>query len=436
MSAAIGARGLDEWLRYIDRVHPRDMDLGLDRVRSVAHQMELLPLPCRSVIVAGTNGKGSTCIALEAVLRAMGARVGTTLSPHLSRFNERVRIDGVACDDATLCAGLSEIEAARGDVPLTYFEFSALLALGCFRRAQVDIAVLEIGLGGRLDAFNVVDADIAVVTSIGLDHADYLGESLEGIGLEKAGVFRPNQPVVISETVTDSVRDRAGELGCAVYEHGKEFNAHLRPQGANGERLWDFESESGALYGLKQTALAPVNCALAIQAAGLLPGGLTESASPTLVQALDGITFPGRMESVISAGRHFLLDVAHNPAAARFLADQIAASHPGGVSVAIVGSLEDKDSAGVIAALQGVVGEWIGVDVAPPRGVTARVLGGRVPRDIDYLPAGSDRSALEAAYSATDEGDVILVCGCFAVVESIRSVLPTWSPGRVAPRGE
>ena len=183
------ARNLADWLDYIEDIHPSSWDLGLERIGAVADRLELrIPAPV-SATVAGTNGKGSTCIVLEQALIAAGLSVGCTLSPHVHRFNERVRIDGVELDDAALCAAFEVIEAGRGDTLLTYFEFTSLAALHCFKQAAVDVAVLEIGLGGRLDAFNIVDADVAVITNIGIDHTDWLGETRELIGAEKAGVL-------------------------------------------------------------------------------------------------------------------------------------------------------------------------------------------------------------------------------------------------------
>ncbi|MCZ6619033.1 MAG: Mur ligase family protein, partial [Gammaproteobacteria bacterium] len=188
---------LNEWLDFIETVHPRDVELGLERVRAVAHAMGLIPPVSRTVIVAGTNGKGSTAVFTESLLRLGGLKVGTTLSPHVHVFNERVRLDGEPCSDEMLCESFARVEEARGGVPLTYFEFASLVALDTFHTSAVDVAILEVGLGGRLDAFNVVDADVAAITSIGLDHQDYLGDELETIGSEKAGVLRREQHVVL-----------------------------------------------------------------------------------------------------------------------------------------------------------------------------------------------------------------------------------------------
>jgi dihydrofolate synthase/folylpolyglutamate synthase len=312
-------RSLSEWLEYIDRVHPRDIEMGLSRVSAVAHAMGLLPVAVPTLIVAGTNGKGSTCVATEATLIQLGWRVGTTLSPHISHFRERIRIDSQHCSDAMLCDGFARIEAARGDTLLTYFEFSALLALYCFRAQAVDVAILEVGLGGRLDAFNIVDADVAVITSIGLDHTEYLGADIEQIGIEKAGVLRRGQQVVLGPDVTQSVVDRAASLRCDVRHFGKDVVA-LADRTRDHWRYRDTDREIGEL---PRGSLALQNCALGIQAALLVHAGRHESAESTLrrvpaavAAAMATAQLPGRMEKISVGARDFLLDVAHNPAAA------------------------------------------------------------------------------------------------------------------------
>ena len=198
-------RSLTWWLGHMEALNPASIDLGLARVREVGERMAVLAPAPVSVIVAGTNGKGSTCVCLEQILLASGRRTGCTLSPHLESFRERVRINGIEADQATLCTAFEAVEAARRDLALTYFEYSCLATLFCFKAAAVDVAILEVGLGGRLDAFNIVDADVAVVTSIGLDHMAYLGDSCEAIGAEKAGVFRAGQRIALGAGMPDSV---------------------------------------------------------------------------------------------------------------------------------------------------------------------------------------------------------------------------------------
>ena len=222
---------LAAWLDYIETIHPSNWELGLDRIGRVADRLELRQPAPTSVIVAGTNGKGSTCVCLEQVLLAAGLTVGCTLSPHVHVFNERVRVNGRELDDGGLCEAFQIIEAGRGDIQLTYFEFTSLAALYCFKRAAVDVAVLEVGLGGRLDAFNIVDGDIAVITSIGIDHTDYLGDTRERIGTEKAGVLRPGQQVMLGPDMPASVLEPALGLARSCLRIGHEIDFGWRGTG-------------------------------------------------------------------------------------------------------------------------------------------------------------------------------------------------------------
>lgn len=419
------ARTLDQWLAYVETVHPVGIDLGLERVGAVAERMGFeppghRPAP-RSVIVAGTNGKGSTCMVLEALLSEAGLRTGTTLSPHLHVFNERVRIDGQPADDDTLCAAFARVENARGDIPLTYFEFSALVALECFRGAGVDVAVLEVGLGGRLDAFNLVTADVSVITSIGLEHQAFLGGDLESIGREKAGVMREGRPVILGADVPGSVVARARELGCPQSRLGVDF--HVVEETA----AWTFQSGGRRITGLPRAGLAPANCALALEAAACL----MEIPQSRVKDALGAACLPGRLEAwQVGEGpdaRLLVLDVAHNPAAARFLADELARRYPRKRFVAVLGTLADKDSAGVAAALEARVRAWVCGSTRGPRGLSAAELAGRVGSGsgsarariaVSDLPQG-----LQRALSLCNARDGILTCGSFDIVEQMRRVL-------------
>ncbi len=407
----VAAMDLPAWLEHIEQVHPREVALGLDRLTRVARRLDVTEPAPTTIIVAGTNGKGSTCVALEHLLRASGRRVGTTLSPHLIRFNERVRLDGQAVEDALLCRAFQEIEAARGEVLLTYFEYSALAALLIFRQAAVEVAVLEVGLGGRLDAFNVVGADLAVVTSIGLDHQEYLGPDLESIGREKAGVFRPGQRVVLGR-VSDSVHAAAAELDCAVLALDREIRIR------EAARRWSCHCEplNLSLPELPRGSLAPANCALALTAVAWLSGG-----RPAGAAGLAEVSLPGRMERFRYRGREVVLDVAHNPAAARFLARALQQCHPARRYVAIVGMLEDKDAAGVAEALSPWVRAWLTIPTGGPRGRSARSLLAGLGRSGDARADAAD--ALDAAVSLTGPGDGILVFGSFSAVEQARELL-------------
>jgi dihydrofolate synthase/folylpolyglutamate synthase len=371
-----------------------------------------------SVIIAGTNGKGSTSVALERLLLDCGHSVGTTLSPHVERFNERVRIGGQEVEDAALCAAFEAVDDARGDVPLTYFEFSAMAALLLFRKADLDVAILEVGLGGRLDAFNAVDADLAVVTSIGLDHQDYLGSDLEGIGREKAGVFRPGRPVVLGR-VTDSVHAVAAALGCPTLVLDRDF------QVTETATAWAYDCQALGMHcpGLPRGALAPDNCALALTAAAWLGQDGRPAVAVGCPNAADlaVVGLPGRMERHGHCGVDVILDVAHNPAAAGFLADQVALRYPGRRFVAILGTLGDKDAAGIVAALVGVVHSWVAVPTPGPRGQSATDLAARLDRPV--TTASGMAEALALAVSFTASGDGILALGSFSAVEQARALL-------------
>jgi dihydrofolate synthase / folylpolyglutamate synthase len=417
-------RTLNDWLDHAERLHPVGIDLGLERVTEVAGRLGFAapsraPAP-RTIIVAGTNGKGSTCLAMERLLLASQRRVGVTVSPHVHRFNERFRIDGQEVDDAALCQAFARIDAARGATTLSYFEFSALIALLLFRDAGVDIAVLEVGLGGRLDAVNLVSADTAVITSIGLDHQAFLGHDLEGIGREKAGVLRPGQRIVLGGVVTASVDERAAALGSPTLRYGRDFEAR---EGCDG---WDFVSPGRTVTGIPWSSVAPHNGALAIVAADL-PARMPAAA---IRRALGGCAIPGRFElrRAGPASTVVLVDVAHNPDGARFLRGLIARRLPDRRWVAVTGMLEDKDAAGVATALADCVDAWICVPTAGLRGQSGGRLAGRVrpaleaagrrPVRVDAIEdvAGGLRRAL----SLCPSGGGILAFGSFDLVEQVR----------------
>ncbi len=408
---------LSHWLEYVEALHPAQIEMGLDRVLNVACELGLespryAPAP-RSIIVAGTNGKGSTCIFTEALLRQAGLRVGCTLSPHLHRFNERIRIDGEPLGDAALCRAFARVEAARRNVPLTYFEYSALVALDCFRTGGVEAAILEVGLGGRLDAFNLVSADVAAITSIGLDHQEYLGDDLESIGREKAGVLRSGQQVVLGEQVPESVVERAIMLACSVRRAGQDFQVDANAEG------WDYRGVAGHFSRLPWGRLAPENCALGIEIASRF----VRVDEPLVRSALREATLEGRCDARSFRGRLLLLDVAHNPAGARFLRRQIEARYPGRRFSALLGMLVEKDPAGVVEALAPLTRGWICVPTQGARGLSAEDLAGRLPAGVQSVVAADALEGLERALSSSAPEDGILAVGSFNLVEQIADCL-------------
>ncbi len=406
-------KSLPEWLKFIEAVHPRDVELGLERVSAVADTLGLIPPTSRTGIVAGTNGKGSTAVFTESLLRAAGLTVGTTLSPHIHVFNERIRLDGKLCTDEQLCRSFARVEASRDEVPLTYFEFASLVALDCFRDSAVDVAILEVGLGGRLDAFNVVDADVAAITSIGLDHQDYLGDELETIGSEKAGVLRRGQQVVLGDNVTASVVERAHLLGCETARLGVELELEMTAL------EWSLVTPWGKFPSLPWGALAPHNCALAIEIAH----HFVEVTTQMVHDALEQATLPGRFEALVSEDRAWLVDVAHNPAGAAFLYELLKIRYPGKRLVAIFGMFRDKDHSGVIEALAPLVNHWICMATTGPRGLSASDLRAKIPEGVTASTAESVGAACRLAGSLTTQEDVILAFGSFAVAEAVRELL-------------
>ena len=405
-------RTLADWLAHIERQHPKSIDMGLQRVREVAARMRL-PRPAKRVItVGGTNGKGSTVAFVEAIARAHGWKVGCYTSPHLLRYNERVRIDGVDAGDAALVAGFEAVEAARGDTPLTYFEYGTLCALWLFARSKLDLAVLEVGLGGRLDAVNVVDADASIITTVDLDHQDWLGEDIEAIGFEKAGIARPFKPLVLGDDDPPaSVLRHAYAIGAQSWRIANDFFAE--PLDAE---TWRWR-EVGFSMDLPMPALAaPVqlrNAASAIAAVRTLRARIDKQ---TYAEGVANARVAGRLQRFERNGVEVVVDVGHNPQAARALAAWLRAQ-PRRRTLAVYAALADKDVAGVAQALAGVVDGWhiAGLSDAGPRGLGvddfARQLAGTAAADA-ARHVGVD-AALQAAMAQAGPGGRVLVFGSF-----------------------
>ena len=352
---------LTDWLARLEQLHPSTIELGLERVRRVKDALGLAPaFPL--IMVGGTNGKGSTCAYLEAILGAAGYRTGLYTSPHLLRYNERVRIAGREASDAELVAAFERVDAARGDTSLTYFEFGTLGAMVQFIAAGVDVAILEVGLGGRLDAVNVFDADVAVVTSVDLDHMDYLGDTREKIGFEKAGIYRGRRPAICADPAPpDSLLEHARRIGADLRCVGRDFFA-LR----EGDR-WTYRGPALVWQDLPLPAMAGAyqlrNAAGALAALEAVRGRLPVSEA-AIRQGLRAAQVPGRFQRIARAPE-VILDVAHNPEAARALAATLREQPVTGRTLAVVGMLADKDAAAVFAALRGEVDA--GGRARPPR---------------------------------------------------------------------
>ncbi len=414
-------RTLDGWLSYISSQHPAAIALGLDRVRDVATRMELAPPPL-AITVGGTNGKGSTCAILESILRESGYRVGLYTSPHLLRFNERVRVDGQDAADEAIAAGLERVEAARGDIQLTYFEFATLAALAHFAEAKVEVAILEVGLGGRLDAVNIVDADCAIVVSVDLDHQAYLGTDRESIAFEKAGIYRAGRPAIFADV--DAPR--------RLVQHAESIDARLLLFGRDfrfdaSERQWDFIGARSARRALPIPALRGrwqlKNASAALAALDALADRLPVSLGE-VKRGLAVVRLTGRLQ-VLPGRPAVVLDVAHNPHAARSLAEGLGDMGYFENTLAVFAILGDKDVAGVIDAMRHRIDRWY---VATPDSERAAAAG----QVVELLAArglapvsrafASVASALESARREAGPNDRIVVFGSFlTVAEALRS---------------
>lgn len=403
----------EDWLERIGREIPANVIRGLDHVADVAERLGVNPPAPLSFVVAGTNGKGSTVAVLERLLLAHGHTVGTTTSPHLRRFNERIRINGVAADDAAIVEALDAVAAGRGDAELSYFEFAVLAALTLHRRANVAASVLEVGLGGRLDAVNVVDGDVTVIASIGLDHQAILGPDREAIGGEKAGILRPGTPLVFGGgDPPESVLRRARELEAPVYLAGRDFGHDSKGYWLTGK------DDAVRRFGDVSCAAATANVATALQAAAL---GMRDLGDAGWHQAAGLVHIPGRFETARAQGRQWVLDVGHNPDGAAFLASQLAERFPNQSVHCVVGCLEDKDIRAIVAPLANTTTTLRFADTETWRARSAASM-----REAAGMPeafAGNLDAAIEHALASSPEDGVILVCGSFDVVERTRRLL-------------
>jgi dihydrofolate synthase / folylpolyglutamate synthase len=387
-------RTLAEWLALQEQVHTRSIDLGLGRVGTVAATLGLDRPRYRVITVGGTNGKGSTVATLEALLLMQELRVGTLTSPHLLRYNERIHVDGREATDAELVAVFETIEAARGATTLTFFEYNTLAALLLFAQQQVDVAVLEVGLGGRLDATNLVDADVAVLCSVGFDHRDWLGDTLAAIGAEKAGIFRKDRPAVLGTP----------EMPASVYAAIE----HLGAQAVIAERQFSWQ-----LAGNGWTALAAVESLMQVAGKDLRAAPLSQE---LVAAALRRVVVAGRFQ-IIPGPVEWILDVSHNEPAARVLKENLADRPVSGRTIAVCGILQDKDAGEIARVLAGAADVWIACALPGPRGGTAAELAARLaPRIQVSEQAASVALGCELARRLARPGDRVLVFGSFNTV--------------------
>ena len=414
----IPPRTLAQWLAYLEQLHPQAIAMGLDRVSRVAQALGLTA-KFTVITVGGTNGKGSCCAMLEAMLLHAGYHVGCYTSPHLLRYNERVRIGGREIEDEILCRAFERIEAARGDTSLTYFEFGTLAAVMAFGEAGVDVAILEVGLGGRLDAVNVFDADCALVASVDLDHQDYLGDTREAIGLEKAGIFRAGRPAVCADAEPPkTLVAHAREIGADLMVIDCDFGYVAEPQ------QWRYWGPGGKRHGLPYPALRGAfqlgNAAACLTVLDCLRGSLPVTAQDVrggLLQA----EVAGRFQ-VLPGRPQVILDVAHNPHAARALTANLASMPTGGRTLAVCAMFKDKDIAGVVAATRPYITDWLVADAEGTRGASAAQLAAVLAHACASAPVAqysNVAAAWHAACNLAADNDKIIVFGSFLTVAAV-----------------
>lgn len=424
LKPAAGAT-LSDWLQYLESIHATAIDMGLERVREVAARMHL-ELPGVKFVVGGTNGKGSTCSMLESILLAAGYKVGLYTSPHLIDFNERARVNGQIASDEALIEQFIAVEAARGETSLTYFEFTTLAILRLFSQSRLDAVVLEVGLGGRLDAVNIIDADCAIVTSVDLDHIEYLGDTREKIGFEKAHIYRAGRPAICADPVPpQSLLDYVEQIGADLWLFSRDYNySGDRQQWAYGGRE---QRRSALAYPALRGANQLLNASAALAALESVRDRLPVPQQAVRLGLLQA-SLPGRFQ-ILPGQPTVILDVAHNPHAAAVLAQNLdnMGFHP--YTYAVFGMLNDKDLAGVLAKLGTRIDHWFCAGLPGPRGGSGEHLAERVAAGLPAAPAGAEApgvsaypdpaQAFAAARERAGENDRIVVFGSFLTVASV-----------------
>ena len=413
---------LNEWLSHAEQLHSKSIDMGLDRVKAVAALMGL-KFACPVITVAGTNGKGSTCAMLESILLQAGYRVGVYTSPHLVHFEERLRLNGAPVESATLAIAFGDVERIRieAGVSLTYFEFSTLAILDVMARSGLDVAILEVGLGGRLDAVNIIDPDCAVITSVDLDHMEFLGSDRESIGREKAGIMRTGRPVVVSDPMPpQSVLDQAKEIDADVWRFGVDFNV------SGDKQQWGWAGRGRRYSGLAYPALRGAN--QLVNAAGVLAAltAVRDKLPVTAQSVRNGLAFvelPGRFQ-IIPGQPTLVLDVAHNPHSVAALVANLDAMGYFPTTHAVFGAMADKDLALMLDKVRPLIDCWYFTDLPTPRAESAERLLAKwqqhnVRKDVTASTYSNPLLALAAAIEAADPTDRIVVFGSFYTVGGI-----------------
>jgi len=412
-------RTLSDWLAWIETLHPRMIDLGLERVHAVLDNMGLRRPAFAAITITGTNGKGSTTVMCETILRHAGYRVGAYTSPHLIAYNERIRIDGRNVSDDDLCAAFERIEAARGTVPLTYFEFGTLAVFDLFQAAKIDVAVLEVGMGGRLDAVNAIDSDVTIVTAVDIDHTAWLGHTREAIGYEKAGIFREGRPAICGDPNPPAIiAAEAARIGAKLLQFNRDFiveRSATEWAWRCGERL-----RAGLPYPSLRGDYQLFNAACALAAIERLADRFPVTQADVREGLISGV-IPGRFQ--VLPGRPVrVLDVAHNAQAARSLAATLKQQRVEGRTLAVIGMLKDKDIVSVIGPLTSVVDRWYPATLHTPRGATAaQLIESLAAAGVPAPARGYDdvHQAYAAAQREATEADRLVVFGSFHTVGDI-----------------
>jgi dihydrofolate synthase/folylpolyglutamate synthase len=417
---------LSQWLVHLESMHPVAIDMGLDRVAAVGERLKL-HFDCPVITVGGTNGKGSTCAMLESMLMQGSYRIGLYTSPHILDFNERARIDGHSASDTVLCDAFAAVEAVRGDISLTYFEFTTLGILKLFADTKLDVVILEVGLGGRLDAVNIIDPDVAIVTSVDLDHQQYLGDTREKIGFEKAGIFRPQRAAICGDpSPPQSLVEHANNIGADLWLFGRDFNY-------SGDRQqWSYGGRSVRRHALAYPSLRGANQLLNASAAlaalevlrDRLPLGAQEVRAGLVL-----VELPARFQ-VLPGRPAVILDVAHNPHAAATLAQNLDQMGFFPYTYAVFGAMSDKDIAGVLSHLKDKIDHWYLCDLPLPRAASAESLAaalgsagfvagntGGIERSVQCFATPAE--AYAAARDSVSENDRIVVFGSFLTVAGV-----------------
>ncbi len=424
---------LPKWLEYLERLHPSTIELGLDRINKVASKLPIDFSGIRVITVGGTNGKGSTVTMLSAILEAAGMRTACYTSPHILQYNERVRLGDRYATDEELCESFAKVEAERGDIQLTYFEFGTLAALQLFSDYAPNVAILEVGLGGRLDAVNILDSDIAIVTNVDLDHTDWLGDTREAIGFEKAGIYRTGKPALYGEKdMPASVLEQVTRIGASLYANGKEYEAT-----DNGDGTWCWRGIDTAGKTITYTALPfndyPLdNCAVTVQAIRLLTPEVT---TDQIVKGLNHAMLPGRFQ-VFDRGYPLVLDVGHNPHAARRVAELVSVRFPNHQVSVVIAMLADKDYRGVLSVYRSLRPRWYVAGIHEERGLQGKMLynclsdSGEADVHCFTTAAEAFTAADEACKALAADTDkqqenapVLLVTGSFFTVAAVMELL-------------